>query len=167
MDHFRPFQWICLLDIVSHQLSYPPSKPPKPATLSSSRRRQARASRANPRNDIGTTRLCRERRHDADVRGDGGRELVAELAALLEAAGDAGGAQRAQAVVGVARLGLALLALGHLGQVAAALDCVDVDEAGFEVGVRGPGAVHLGDAAAGGAVVFGVDVEVGDLLHVN
>jgi hypothetical protein len=128
------------------------------------RRGQARASRANPRDNVGTASLSSVGGHNTNVSRDGGGESLAELLGLLEATLDRRRAERAQAVVGVADvLDGALLALGHLGQVRAALDGVDEDVARLEHGVRRPCAKHVGDAATGGSVVLGVDVEVGDL----
>lgn len=102
--------------------------------------------------------------HDTDVSGPSIGEAGAELLALLQTALDGVGTHGTETVVGIAgvRLG-ALLALGHLGQVAAALDGVDEDEARREHGVRGPGSEHLNHSATGKRVILRVDIEVGNL----
>lgn len=122
--------------------------------------RQARASGADARNNIGAAGLGGIFRNNANIGSVAISEVAAELLALSKTAVNVAGAHGAEAVVGVARvLGRALLAAGHLGQEGTALDGVDEDVAGLEHGVRGPGAEHLGDAAAGLGVVLGVDVE--------
>ena len=124
---------------------------------------QARASRAHAGDDVAAASLASILRYDAEVGSPAIGEVGAELLGLLETALDAGGTHGAQAVVGVARVRLgALLALGHLNEVAAALDGVDEGEARGE-DEAAPAAVHVGDATAVLHVVLGVDVEVGNL----
>ncbi|KAI9155668.1 aldehyde dehydrogenase [Paramyrothecium foliicola] len=125
--------------------------------------RQTGASAAGPGDGVTLAVVASELGQDAGVVEGGVEVIAAELLALLEAARDAGAAEGAQAVVGVADgRGGALLA-GQLDGEGAALDGVDEDVAGLEVGVRAPGAEELDDTAALGGIVLGVDVDPGDL----
>lgn len=94
------------------------------------RSRQARASRADPGDDVVTTSISSVHGHLTDVSLPSIREIGAELLALLETALDRVGSHGTKAVICVARVRLgALLTLGHLGKVTAALDGVNEDEA--------------------------------------
>ena len=133
-----------------------------PQHLSRSRSRQARTSGADSRDHISSaSSLCvwDNLIHNG---GESLSELPTELLGFFQTTRDGVGAESTKAVIGVAGLWLALGLGGHLDDEGTTVKGVDEDEAGFEVGVRGPGSVVVYEAAAGEIVVFGVDVEVGD-----
>lgn len=102
-------------------------------------------------------------RHNTNISSPPVSEVGAELLALLQAALDGSGAHGAKAVIGVACVLLgARFPLGHLDEVGTTLDSVDEDEARREL-VAAPAAVHVGNAATRGAIILGVDIEVGNL----
>lgn len=130
---------------------------------SSSSSGQARASRGDAADDVARAGLTGELRHGSDLGVPAVGEVGAELLALLKTALDAGGAHGAQAVVGVAGLGRALLELAALDEEGTTLDGVDEDVARLEATVRVPRAGELDETVTVDLVILRVGVEEADL----
>lgn len=123
-------------------------------------RRQASTCTADPRHSI-IPSTCGPRiiRHNPLILNLPLRKIATELLTLLQPPLDVCCAHAAQAAVGRADLGFLALFASHFDDKGAALDGVHEDEAGLEVGVRGPRAQESNSAATLILVVFGVDVE--------
>lgn len=132
--------------IISYPISYhhitsqhipSPSCLPPPFTLylDHTRSRQTATRRTNPGDHIPPTSRLGIILNHTHIRDERLRELPTERLALLQPTLDARAAHRPQAVIRIARLGLARLPLRHLHEESAALLRVHEDEPGLEVGV--------------------------------